>query len=83
MRLAPLVGIEVAAFLLIIAETYVFFDVVAPTGTIPHDPLGLTAYGLLKAALTVGLGLVWFLVMVALTRIYTRSKISPSPRPSS
>ena len=83
MRLAPLIGIEVVAFLLIIAETYVFFNVVVPLGPIPHDLLEYTGYGLLKVLLIIGLGVVWFLVMLEMTRLYTRSKLSPSPRPSS
>ncbi len=83
MRLAPLIAIEVVAFLLIIAETYLFFNVVVPLGPIPHSILEYTGYGLLKLTLIAGLGAVWFLVMLELTRLYTRSKLSPSPRPSS
>ncbi len=83
MRLAPLIVIEVVAFLLIIAETYLFFNVVVPLGPIPHNILEYTGYGLLKLILIAGLGAVWFLVMLELTRLYTRSKLSPSPRPSS
>ena len=83
MRLAPLIGIEAVAFLLIIAETYVFFNVVVPLGPIPHSLLEYTGYGLIKLLLLAGLVAVWFLVMVELTRLYTRSKLSPSPMPSS
>ncbi len=83
MRLAPLIAIEVVAFLLIIAETYLFFNVVVPLGPIPHSILEYTGYGLLKLILIAGLGAVWFLVMLEMTRLYTRSKLSPSPRPSS
>ena len=36
MKLAPLFVIEATAFLLIIAETYFFFDFVVPLGPIPH-----------------------------------------------
>jgi hypothetical protein len=83
MRLAPLIGIEVVAFLLILAEAYVFFNVVVPLGPIPHNLWEYTGYGLLKVVLIVGLVVVWFLVMIQLTRVYTRSKLNPSPRPSS
>ena len=83
MKLTPLIGIEVVAFLLIIAETYVFFNVVVPLGPIPHNLWEYTGYGLLKLVLIVGLFGVWFLVMIELTRFYTKSKLSPSPRPSS
>ena len=84
MKLAPLVAVEVAAFLLIIGETYFFFNFVVPVGSIPHDPLEYTGYALLKILLTVGLGVLWFLVMVGMTRGYVRSRLrSESPRPSS
>lgn len=84
MRLAPLLAIEVTAFLLIIGETYVFFSLVVPIGQFPHNLGEYTGYALLKVALTVGLGLVWFLVMLGLTRVYVRSKLrSPTPSPSS
>jgi hypothetical protein len=84
MRLAPLIAIEVAAFLLIIGETYVFFAVVVPIGQFPHNLGEYTGYALLKAVLTLGLGLVWFLVMLGMTRVYVRSKLrNPTPIPSS
>ncbi len=82
--LAPLVAIEVAAFLLIIGETYLFFAVVVPLGQFPHNLAEYTGYALLKVILTVGLGVLWFLVMLGLTRVYVRSKLrSPTPTPSS
>ena len=83
MKLAPLIGIEVVAFLLIVGETYVFFNVVVPLGPIPHSLLEYTGYGLLKLVLITGLVAIWFFVTLELTRIYTRSKLRPSPRPSS
>ena len=84
MRLAPLFAIEVAAFLLIIGETYFFFTFVVPLGPIPHNPEEYTGYTLLKVVLTVGLGALWFLVMVGMTRAYVRSRLgNPTPRPSS
>jgi hypothetical protein len=83
MKLTPIIGIEVVAFLLIIAETYIFFNVVVPLGPIPHTLLEYTGYALLKVVLIAGLVVVWFLVMIELTRLYTRSKLSPSPRTSS
>jgi hypothetical protein len=83
LKLAPLIGIEGVAFLLIIAETYLFFNVVVPLGPIPRSPLEYTGYALLKLLLTVGLAFLWFLVMLALTRLYVRSKIRTPPRPSS
>ena len=83
MRLAYLIGIEVVAFLLIIAETYVFFNVVVPLGPIPHNLLEYTGVGLLKLLFTAALVAVWFLVTLGLTRLYTKSRLSLSPKPSS
>ena len=84
MRLAPLVGIEAVAFLLIVGEAYLFFTVVVPFGSIPHNPLVYTGQALVKIALSMGLVVLWFLVMLALTRLYVRSKLgNRPPRPSS
>ncbi|HEV2139193.1 MAG TPA: hypothetical protein VGR53_10155 [Nitrososphaerales archaeon] len=84
MRLAPLIGIEAVAFLMIVGEAYLFFTAIVPVGTIPHNPLDYTGLALLKIALTLGLVLLWFLVMLALTRLYVRSKLgNQTPRPSS
>jgi len=83
-KLAPLMAIELAAFLLIIMETYFFFTFVVPVGTIPHNLGAYTGYALLKVALTLGLGVLWFLVVLGMTRAYERSKLrTPIPMPSS
>jgi hypothetical protein len=84
LRLLPLVGIEAVAFLMIVGEAYLFFTAIVPVGQIPHDPLDYTGLALLKIALTLGLVVLWFLVMLVLTRFYVRSKLGNlSPRPSS
>jgi hypothetical protein len=84
MRIAPLIGIEVAAFVLIIAETYAFFAFVVPLGPLPHTLGEYTAYTALKAVLTFGLGALWFAVIAFLTRVYVRSRLGgPTPTPSS
>ena len=84
MRLAPLIMIEVAAFLLIIGETYVFFELVVPLGQFPHNLGEYTGFALLKFVLTVGLGVLWFLVMLGMTRFYVRAKLRAlTPRPPS
>jgi hypothetical protein len=84
MKLTPLILIEVVAFLLIIGETYLFFEVVVPLGPLPHNLFEFTVFGLAKLVLIAGLGALWFLVMLGLTRLYVRSKVeSPTPRPSS
>jgi hypothetical protein len=83
MRVLPLIAIELVAFLLIILESYVFFIFVVPLGAIPHSLTGYTALALLKLFLTLLLGGVWFVVLDGLTRLYVRSKVGTSPRPSS
>ena len=84
MKLAPLILIELAAFLLIIGETYLFFEFVVIFGPIPHNLGDYTFDVVARILLTVGLGLVWVLVMLGLTRIYVRSRMrSPTPTPSS
>lgn len=84
MRLAPLIGIEVVAFLLIIAEAYAFFMLVVPLGPLPHNLGEYTILALLKVVLTFGLGALWFVVMVLLTRLYVKSRLgSPTPIPAS
>ena len=83
MKLAPLIGIEAAAFLLIIAETYLFFDFVVPLGPIPHSLTEYTGLALVKLVLIIGLVALWFVVVIGLTRLYVRSKTRSAPRPSS
>jgi uncharacterized membrane protein len=75
MKLVPLIGIEVAAFLLIIGETYLFFVAIVPLGPVPHSVAVYTAITLLKVGLTFGLGVLWLAVMVSLTRFYVRSRL--------
>jgi len=47
LKLLPLMAMEVAAFLLIIVETYAFFNVVVPIGQFPHNLGEYTDYALL------------------------------------
>jgi len=83
MKLAPLFGVEAVAFLLIIAETYLFFNLVVPLGPIPHSLPAYTGLTLVKLLLSLGLVALWFVVMIGLTRIYVKAKIRNAPRPSS
>jgi len=84
MRTAPIIGIEVAAFALILVESYAFFTYIVPVGPLPHDPLRYTADAALKVVLTFGLGLLWLVVILALTRVYVRSRLrSQTPSVSS
>lgn len=75
MRILPLIGIEIVAFLLIIAEAYAFFMFIVPLGPVPHNLGEYTAFALLKVILTFGLGVIWLAVMVLLTRVYVRSRL--------
>jgi uncharacterized membrane protein len=84
MKLAPLIGVEVVAFLLILGETYLFFAAIVPLGPVPHSLAVYTAITLLKVGLTFGLGVLWLAVMVSLTRLYVRSRLrTGTPTPSS
>ncbi len=84
MRLVPIVGIVIIAWLLIIGEVYVFFNVILAFAPPIHEVGSLTAIALLKVGSTLGLGAVWFLVMSTLAELYTSSRIRRlTPRPSS
>ncbi|MDG7011566.1 MAG: hypothetical protein JRN11_00430 [Nitrososphaerota archaeon] len=83
MRLFPLFIIELAAFLLIILETYVFFIFVVPLGPIPHSLTDYTALALLKMFLILVLGVLWFVVLDGLTSLYVRTRVRNAPRPPS
>ncbi len=83
MRLAPLIGISIVAWLLIILETYLFFGVIIPLGPPIHSVGVFTAIALLKVTLTFGLGILWFVVIVSLTRAYARSREKNRPPTSS
>ena len=84
MRLFPLVGISIVAWLLIMLETYLFFDVIIPLGPPIHSIGVFTEVALLKLALTFGLGALWFFVIISLTQLYARSrKRSQTPSASS
>ena len=83
MKLVPLFIIETAAFLLIIMETYLFFNFVVPLGPIPHNLTEYTGFALLKVVLIIGLGVLWFVVMIGMTRLYVRSRVGSPPKPSS
>jgi hypothetical protein len=83
LRLLPLAFISVIAWLLIIVETYVFFEVVIPLGP-PIHSIGLfTALALLKLTLTLGLGVLWFAVILSLTELYGRAMERRPPPTSS
>jgi hypothetical protein len=84
LRLLPLIGISVVAWLLVILETYLFFGVIIPLGPPIHSIGVFTAVALLKLTLTLGLGVLWVVVIITLTQLYGRSRgASPSPTSSS
>ena len=72
------------AWLLVMLETYLFFGVIIPLGPPIHSIGVFTAIALLKLALTLGLGALWFVVIISLTQLYARSKVRrPLPTSSS
>jgi len=79
MRTGSLVGITVIAWLLIIVEAYLLFDVIIPFAPPIHSLGSLTALALLKVALTFGLGILWFVVIVSLTQTYIMSRLKRRP----
>lgn len=84
MRILPLVGISAVAWLLVILETYLFFEVIIPLGPPIHTIGVFTAVALLKLGLTFGLGVLWFVVIVSITELYARSRAkNPAPTSSS
>ncbi len=84
MKIIPLVGIELAAFALTIAEAYAFFTFVVPLGPFPHNLRDFTFFASVKVLLTFGLAVFWLGVMIALTETYVRSRLGrPTPTPSS
>jgi hypothetical protein len=68
-------GIIVAAWLLIIAEAYVFFGVIIPLAPRIHEIGLFTLLAALKIGLTLGLGVLWFVVIGFLTQLYVKSKL--------
>jgi hypothetical protein len=84
MRVLSISAILAIAWLLMIAEVYVFFHVILEYAPPIHELGSLTALGLLKVGSTLGLGLLWYLVMDFVTELYVSSKLSrPPPTPSS
>ena len=77
-----LVGIALTAWFLIVAESYVFFGVIIPSGPPIHDIGVFTALAILKLLMTLGLGLLWFVAIASLTEFYARSmarRLPPTP----
>ena len=75
MRGLSLIGIEVAAFLLILAETYLFFMAIVPLGPVPHGITDYTTTAVAKVGATFGLGVLWLVVVETLTRLYVRERL--------
>lgn len=77
-----LVGIALVAWLLIVAESYLFFEVIIPLGPPIHSIGVFTAVAILKLSLTLGLGILWFVAIASLTQLYARSmgkRLPPTP----
>ena len=79
MKLAYLVGITIIAWILILLEAYLLFDVIIAFAPPIHNLGSLTALALLKVAATLGLGILWFVVVISLSRTYVRSKLRHRP----
>jgi len=73
MRLAPLMIMTTVAWLLILVESYVFFQFIVPFPPI-HEIGVLARLALLKVGLTFGLGAAWFAIMFLLRYFYVRSR---------
>jgi hypothetical protein len=78
-----LVGIALAAWFLIVAESYIFFGVIIPLGPPIHSIGVFTALAILKLLLTLGLGVLWFVAIASLTELYARSMARRLPPTSS
>ncbi len=84
MRILPLAGIVLIAWALIIGEVFLFFDVILEFTPPIHELGSLTILAALKLGATLGLGVLWFVVMSYLAQLYTSSKLkSRTPSPSS
>jgi hypothetical protein len=66
-----------ASWILILAETYVFFVIVRPLGPPLH--VGDLPSSILKIALTIGLGAFLVFAMFAISWIYLRAFRTPTP----
>ena len=83
MKLSSLAGITIVAWILIIVETYLLFDVIIPFAPPIHVIGAFAALAILKVLMTLGLGILWFVVVVSLSRTYVRSKLRHRPPTSS
>ena len=73
-----LIMITVAAWMLILLESYIFFAVIRPIG--PPIHVGLIPSTVLKIAGTIGLAIVWFVVTLSLRAVYLRSREARIPK---
>ncbi len=78
MRLAPLMIMTTVAWLLILVESYVFFEFIVSFPQI-HEIGALTFLAILKVGLTFGLGAAWFAIMFLLRYFYIRSRGAARP----
>jgi len=68
--LTAMLVVITASWLLILGETYVFFNIVRPLGPALHE--GSIPSSVLKIGLTVGLGVLWVVVMFGIWWLYLR-----------
>ena len=74
--LVPMILVITASWLLILGETFFFFDVVRPLGPPLHE--GAVPSDLLKIGLTAGLGVLWVLAMFVIWWLYLRAHRIPT-----
>jgi len=74
--LTAMLLVVTVSWLLILGETYVFFNVVRPLGPPLHE--GDLPSTLLKVGLTVFLGVLWVVVMFGVWWLYLRAHRTPT-----
>ena len=70
--LYSLMGMVTVAWLLVVAESFVFIAVIRPLGPTLHG--GGIPSSVLKVILTLGLAVLWVAVMFTMDALYSRSK---------
>ncbi len=62
------------AWFVILGVSYLFFEVVLPSGSPIHVKGSFTLDALVRIGVTFGLGVTWFVVMFVLRYLYIRGK---------
>ena len=75
-NLYGLMLIVTIAWLLILAESYIFVAVIRPYGQPIH--IGFVPSSIIKIIMTAGLGVLWVAVMFALDFLYSKRRRTPT-----